>query len=84
MPQASDELREITAWITGLPIDSVPDPSVVEKFLTNRGWRLTSNWEWVRPGNSFLNEKDELCIRYLIEEWDYGGEEWDYGGVAQK
>lgn len=63
MPQASVRLRR--RW---------HNDGNACRYLENRGYRLLSNWQWVRPlpPRPFQDE-EESAIRYLIEEWDFGG-----------
>ena len=74
MPQASDDLRKIVAWI----IQPKPDVDVVSDgdvcaFLQRRGYVLNNDWSWKLPTpEHFVSEMEELCLRYLVDEWDYG------------
>jgi hypothetical protein len=75
MPQASDELRKLVHWIIQPKADVVVtnDQDVCE-FLQERGYTLMAGFEWKVPKSADeITEMEWLCIRYLIEEWDYGG-----------
>lgn len=74
MPQASDELRKIVAWIIQPKLEqAVPADGLVVQYLKDRGYELRDNWTWKIPNeNYFVNEMDEMCLRYLVDEWDYG------------
>lgn len=74
MPQASDELREIVAWIIGTEPQGVPDCAEVERWLQARGYHLQRDWTWRAPSKEHpVSEFEYLCIKYLVHEWDYGG-----------
>ena len=72
MPQASNELRLKMEEFFGDPIaDSGPT-----KFLEDQGHTLTRNWFWkLRGGDTLesITNKEFLCIKFLIDEWDFGG-----------
>jgi hypothetical protein len=74
MPQASDELRKIVHWIVQCKPDSVvPSDSDVTTFLLERGYQLNQDWTWKRPKpDHYVTEMEELCLRYMVDEWDYG------------
>lgn len=73
MPQASDELRKIVAWIIQPKLHTeVPGDYEVSKFLIERGYSLNRDGTWVLPTNHSVTEMEELCLRYLVDEWDYG------------
>lgn len=81
MPQASDELRREMEMRFGDPVsDSGPT-----KHLFDAGYRLTRGWFWRAPKQytawEQLPETDRLCIRFMFDEWDYGGVEF-YHEVA--
>lgn len=66
MPMASEELRE--QW----GIDNEP----AERHLRKRGFRLNSQWFWEHDTLKRwedLSELDRSAIRFLADEWDYGG-----------
>jgi hypothetical protein len=68
MPQTDDETR--ARWCPSF------DPTGTEyamHFLTVRGWKLGRDWVWRRTTPPNPEEAD--AMRYLIEEWDFGG--WD-------
>lgn len=72
MPQSSDDMHELMNYYFGDPIeDSGPI-----KFLEERGYKLTLKWTWQSPKRDqahWITLKEELCIRFLQEEWDFGG-----------
>lgn len=50
------------------------DDSNATAFLTDRGYKLTREWEWVLPTPDHVPTEDEIdAINYMVEEWDYGG-----------
>jgi hypothetical protein len=63
MPQASDEER--ARW--GIGEDRAL--SVLERA----GYRLTSEWTWVKPAGHNATEEEVSAIYFLIHEWDFGG-----------
>lgn len=68
MPQASDDLRDIARLLFGSMVDS--DAC---KFLVSRGYKLRTDYRWDPPANQqYMGEKEEMALRFLIEEWDYG------------
>jgi len=70
MPQASDDLRDIMGLLFG---DRISDGGPSE-FLKERGYLLNDDWTWVAPSKDhYVLEKEELCIRFLQDEWDWGG-----------
>lgn len=45
-------------------------------FLVEKGYTLTDKWEWKKTGIDHVDKMshDEyMHMRYLIEEWDFGG-----------
>ncbi len=71
MPQASDDLRDLMGLMFGGERISDGPPTA---FLVARGWTLLKDWTWRPPTpEHFVGEKEELCIRFLVDEWDYGG-----------
>lgn len=64
MPQATPELREL--W-------EGPDDSKARTYLAQRGYTLTSSWEWVPPAGQEITERDESAVMFMIQEWDFGG-----------
>lgn len=70
MPQAEDELRELLQLMFGEAID---DTLPIE-FLETRGYKLLQSWCWKKPTpNHFITMKEWLCLKYLVDEWDFGG-----------
>lgn len=64
MPEASPELR--AAWPGG-------DGEAI-KYLQDRGYRLDRRWSWVPPHAGHVpTERERSAVRYLIDEWDFGG-----------
>lgn len=70
MPQASDDLRDLMKLIH--KNDGVSDAEPI-KYLEDRGYKLTKRWDWIVPKDHHITEKEELCIRFLRDEWDFGG-----------
>lgn len=72
MPSASDELRDKIVSRFG-SIDTIGP----EAWLKDRGWTLASDWVWRRPGATWktITAEERDCIRFLADEWDYGGME---------
>jgi hypothetical protein len=69
MPQASSELRDLMGHYFSSRIDD-KGPS---DFLIGRGYKLTDEFCWELPHEKhFVSVKEELCLRFLHEEWDYG------------
>lgn len=72
MPQSTDELRnKITDRFGGI------DDGGPTEFLLRAGYELTKEWQWkpkagVASYNNMTQEEYD-CLRFLIEEWDYGG-----------
>lgn len=70
MPQASEDLRSLMFLMFG---SSISEGKPVN-YLVQKGYVLTKNYEWKLPKpDHFIGEKEELCIRFLIDEWDFGG-----------
>lgn len=71
MPESSDELRDLMGLLfNGERIGDGPPT----QFLESRGYKLRGDWLWEMPSTDHcITEKEELCIRFLIEEWDFGG-----------
>lgn len=65
MPQASSELNE--EW------DGPGDETAI-RYLQDAGYWLTPRREWVMPwGRHDPTPKASSAIRFLIDEWDFGG-----------
>lgn len=75
MPQATDELRKLVRYIVQIKPDvEVVNDFDVNCFLEERGYFLNSDWTWKLPSPTHIvSDMEELCLRYLIDEWDYGG-----------
>lgn len=70
MPQASDDLRDLM----GLMFDGerIADGPPTE-FLQSRGYKPRPDWTWDLPSpDHYVTEKEELCLRFLCDEWDWG------------
>ena len=64
MPTASPELR--AEWPGG-------DQEAMQ-HLKMRGYILMRDWHWkAPPKSSGPSAQDQSAIRYLIDEWDFGG-----------
>lgn len=64
MPEASEELR--TEW-------GLSDAKAID-YLTTHGYRLLKGWVWQKPSLEHkMTAKEASAIRYLIEEWNFGG-----------
>lgn len=43
-------------------------------YLRGRGFKLRRDWFWEKPTPDYeLGDREIDAIRYLIEEWDFGG-----------
>lgn len=73
MPQASDEAR--AEW-------SGPNDETALAYLEARGYVLDPEWCWRPPTKGWKpTDKDWSAMRFLVEEWDYGGYDPEpYGG----
>ena len=63
MPQAAEKQR--ARW-----------PGSIEEataFLKNAGFTLTMHWEWLISKNHIITEREKDAIKYLCNEWDFGG-----------
>lgn len=70
MPQSSDEMQELMGLLFNG--DTIGDAGPT-KFLEDRGYKLLGNWLWRLPSpDHCVTEKEVLCLRFLLEEWDYG------------
>ena len=71
MPQASHELHELVKFVCNSSEDVTErEPT---QFLVSRGYNLTNKSEWELPSKDhFVSENEELCLRFLVDEWDYG------------
>ncbi len=44
------------------------------RFLERQGYVLTEAWGWRKPSPSHVVSAEEAdAIRYLTDEWDFGG-----------
>lgn len=65
MPQASEELR--AEW------DGPGDEKAIG-YLQEAGYSVDAEWRWIsRAIGHEPTEKEISAIRFLIDEWDYGG-----------
>lgn len=64
MPQASETL--LREW------DGPSDRKAIA-YLEGRGYVLTRQWTWVVPSMTVPTERDLRAIKFLIDEWDFGG-----------
>jgi hypothetical protein len=64
MPQASEVLR--LEWNGPSDRDAVA-------YLRGRGYVLQRDWFWRVPPNTVPTDKDIRAVRFLFDEWDYGG-----------
>ena len=73
MPQASEDLREIMRRMFPNKISSITDIPVVEQYLKNKNWTITSGGIQIAPYENIIDiPLDEWhCALYLCEEWDY-------------
>lgn len=70
MPQASDELRGLMDKLFNNGGINDHEPT---EFLKSRGYKLRSDWQWELPSTDHhITEQEELCLRFLVEEWDFG------------
>jgi hypothetical protein len=66
MPSASPELQ--AEW-PGYDAEAIA-------HLKAAGFKLNGNWTWKLPNPGYkLTDRDFSAIRYLIDEWDFGGPE---------
>jgi hypothetical protein len=42
------------------------------KFLEDRGFKLTKDFEWLHPPERLANEEELFVIQFLCNEWDFG------------
>lgn len=70
MPQASDDLRDLMRMMFGDPVsESGPTGYLLDKGYTE------ANGLWSFPSKDHnCGEKEELCLRFLRDEWDYDWE----------
>jgi len=72
MPSASDELRAVMEELFNDPISDQGPIS----FLESKGHTLTRDWRWkLKDGETLesISHNEFLCIKFLIDEWDFGG-----------
>lgn len=72
MPQTSAEIQERIDKF--FPSASQSQDFQSTKFLEKAGYILNKNWTWKLPSPDHkITEEEDLCLVYLIEEWDFGG-----------
>lgn len=42
-------------------------------FLRSRGYKLTRSYHWIPPADHEPTADELGAMRYLFEEWDFGG-----------
>lgn len=67
MPQASSELRERWGGAAGVGEDKAV------AYLERQGWCLSRDWLWYRDDGRDPTLTEWDAMRFLIDEWDYGG-----------
>lgn len=67
MPQASDELREKWGGEMGVGEDKAYN------YLVSKGYELTRQWLWKKPSNHSMTQDEFEAMKFLVDEWDYGG-----------
>lgn len=70
MPEASENLRSQMRQRFG-SIDTLGP----EKYLRDRGYELTPDWQWKKENVTSLDDmtREEFdCLLFLAHEWDYG------------
>ena len=73
MPQASGEVARAIDRIFGK--GTYPDDAKPSRLLFNCGWTLDGRGTWRSPKPlEDVSEHEYICLRFLIEEWDYGYE----------
>lgn len=74
MPQTTEGLRNLMLrWFGPSAEWQLAPEDRVEDFLKSHGYTITKNWYIVKPTPAHTISVDEwFCIRYLVEEWDYG------------
>jgi len=69
MPQSSDEMRERAIEMWG-----AIDAGHAMSWLTDRGYKMTQTYGWIKPSPDYEPTKDEyFAIDFLFFEWDFGG-----------
>lgn len=74
MPSTSQDV--IDACTNILEGESIDDHKAIE-YLKAKGFELSRHWTWLSSREP--NDDESMMIRYLIEEWDFGGWEYRYG-----
>lgn len=64
MPQSSDRMRAY--WGSA-------DDGPAMKHLEERGFKLLGDWTWQAPEDHIYSARDLNAVRFLMEEWDFGG-----------
>lgn len=72
MPSSSDQIRALMArWFPSADESHIADPVDVMDFLATHGFTETSGHIKLPTKSHTCSWDEMLCIRYLIEEWDY-------------
>lgn len=69
MPQASaEDQARMNLWF-----GTISDGPIIQ-FLESRGYALLPSYVWEKPTPSHhINDEEFYCLRFLVDEWDYGG-----------
>lgn len=70
MPQTTEAMNVLMrSWF-----GSGTDETGPIEFLESHGYVLTRDWLWRLPTPAHtVNREEYACIRFLVEEWDFGG-----------
>jgi hypothetical protein len=74
VPTASDELRKEFME----PDTEGAGDVYATDLLAAAGIRLLPSWEWVVPDDVGLTAKLYRAIKFMADEWDYGGWFWEF------
>jgi hypothetical protein len=72
MPSTSQAMLDYMARKHGEDFDD----ETARDFLESHGYTLRQDWRWDPPKGITIvsmSEDEWLHLRYLMEEWDYGG-----------
>lgn len=79
MPQTSPEV--IDRMYELFPDADGDFDTLAQGYLEDRGFTLGRDFFWIAPPHYRewidLLQDEQLCIIYLIEEWDFGGVHFD-------
>lgn len=74
MPQTDTRTREKIEALLGPDPKDLGHDILAQTYLKKRGYVLGSNYSWSAPKPQRPPTDEELlCVKYLIEEWDFGG-----------